>query len=445
MTDTDPDADAKQKTERARAEAARDTSEAEHLRAKAELIKAQRELATASKTPDGVVVASVEEKARLDAQKDALDSKRTFWETKKSADLSAAQAAVGTVSGSGVAGSTDVKTDAGKGEAVLLAARALQTAAASVAEAIKNAVKNKRVVLMQSTAVPDFANYRQFLLGQALMDRGFRAAEREAEQLSEEADRLGGLRAPAATEAAAVPLAVTAGVVLDAVTKLGSYFLSNYEIGGVGLTPDAEQLVSAIANRLLAQQVVLVLPARRVPQAGEFSATVAGIERSIAEAGDKAAELGTKGDVSKKQSESEQDRAKKEKLENAAKLYEQAAVVLRKAIGKAEEFIAALGVADAKGVALITKIAQEKALHDELKRENAMALVLDVRAMAGGYYTKKNLWTLFGSMPFYAMGGAVVTYCLINANGEVAAAGLVPVHSGYAAVHDVQAIVNGIS
>ena len=131
----------------------------------------------------------------------------------------------------------------------------------------------------------------------------------------------------------------------------------------------------------------------------------------------------------------------RERLQKAATAYEQGAALLRQAISKAEEFVAGLAVVDTKGVLLITKIAQEKAICDELNK-GSLALFLDVRTTTGGYYTKKNLWTFFGAMPFYAMGGVTVTYYLVNKDSDLLGSGLIPVHSGYTAVPNVQKLVN---
>jgi hypothetical protein len=130
-------------------------------------------------------------------------------------------------------------------------------------------------------------------------------------------------------------------------------------------------------------------------------------------------------------------------LKQAAELYDQAAALLRNAMAKADEFITGLGIADAKGVLLITKLAQEKSVCERLTKENTLALVLDLRAAVGGYYTKKNVWTFLGQMPFFAMGGAVVTYLLLDGDGQLVATGLVPIHSGYQGVHKVPDLVNG--
>lgn len=430
MANPDPNADLKEK-------AARATAEAELAKAQAELIKAQRALADAQKADDPLVTASQLEKARLDAQKAAADSSKALSDSRKASDLAAAQAAIGTVSASGIAGDVTVKTDAGKGEATLLGALAISKAAAVVVAAVK-AASPARIVIAQGTE--QFANYRQFLLQHELISRIFTEADREAKRLEAEADTLGGAGG-AGVAPPSIPLITGAGVALDAVAKLGSYFLSNYEAGGVGLTADAEQLIAAVAGRLVSSTVTVVLPNRSTPALDEFKTAIAAIAQLVEAADSFAVQLIAKATSTKAASETEPDATIKKAQQSAVKLYEQAASILRKAITRAEEFIAALAVADAKGVALLTKITQEKAYYAELDKANTYVLSLDVRAAAGGYYTKKNLWTFLAArMPFFVMGGAVVTYTLVAKDGIVKTTGLVPVHSGYAAVDQVQSL-----
>jgi hypothetical protein len=444
MTDPNPNDDLKQKEARAKAEAA-------VARAQADLLKAQAELTAAAKPPDApkppdaAVVASTAEKARLDALKGVLESSKALSDAKKSADLAAAQAAIGTVVGSSVEGAVSLKSDAGKGEATLLASQAIASAAAHVAEDIRAKVKDRRVVLMQGAEAPQFANYRQFLLQEALIARVLDEARKEADRLADEGQRLVDRGKPAvAAQTEAIPALTTAGVVIDAVAKLGSYFMSNYDIGGIALTSDTEQIVGATANRLLRSEVgatAVVLPGRRVPRPEEFKDTIASLAARVIEADSKLNDYSAEARRVKDLSDGETDNLKKQSLLKASTFYDQATAILRKAITKAEELIAGLAVADAKGVLLVTKIAQEKAICDELNKHNSLALVLDVRATIGGYYTKKNLWTFLGSMPFYAMGGVVVTYYLMDQDGVLKGAGLVPIHSGYAPVSTVQKMI----
>ena len=407
-----------------KAETARIAAEAALATAKAALVKAQTDLAVANQPPDPLVAAATAAKARLDAQK------------------AVAQAAIGLVTGStAFTGATEVATDAGKGEATLLASRAVNSAAATIADATREKLSGKRVVLMQGAEAPQFANYRQFLMQESLILQIFTAAKTEANRLAVAGDQAASIvRAPGTAPPAVLPALTAADIVLSSITKLGSYFISDYKIGGITLTADGEQLISAVASGL-AESAVVLLPARAVPQAADFAETMETVATQTVDADSLATDLTTKAEAAKARAVGPAD-PDKAQLQNAAKLYEQGAAVLRKAIAKSEEFISALLVADAKGVAAITRIAQEKAVCVELNQQDALALVLDVRASVGGYYTKKNLWTFLGSMPFFVMGGAVVTYCLVDKLGQVMKAGLVPVHGGYAPLQEVVHIIS---
>jgi hypothetical protein len=133
------------------------------------------------------VTASTAEKARLDAQKGVLDSRKALAGTQRGADLAAAQAAIGIVAGSGIEGTVTVKSDAGKGEATLLAARAIVLAAADIAKRVKPVATSRRIVVQSGTDAPKFANYRQFLLQQAMLLRAFDTAQHEANRLEQQA------------------------------------------------------------------------------------------------------------------------------------------------------------------------------------------------------------------------------------------------------------------
>jgi hypothetical protein len=410
-------------------------AEAAMLRAQADLIKATAELAAANKLPDPAVAASNAEKARLDAAKGVLDSSKALADAKKAADLASVQAAIGSATGSNIEGTVTLKQDAGKGEATLLAAKALQTAAATIAAAVGAKVDGRRVLLLQGAEPLQFATYRQFLMQTDLLKRGFDVAQSEAESAVQRAEAL---LADRPLGEAAPPVSI-AGAVIDAAAKLGSYFMTNYESGGIALTADVEQLAAAVAGGLLARnpRPEVVLPARRTPRADDFSVMVAPLVDRIKDA-DTRAGAATKLAADLKTRAGAATPADP-RLQSAAKACEDAAAALKKAISKAEEFVASLGVADAKGVLLITKIAQEKVVADELAaKPGALALLLDVRSTAGGYYTKKNLWTFLGRMPFFVMGGVVVTHYLVDADGAVQASGLTPVHGGYMSVAEVE-------
>src|ERR1700730_2382319 len=170
MADPNPTDDPKQQEANARAQT-------DLVKAQTELLKAQAAYALANKPPDTAALADAAEKARLDWLKDTLEAR------KENADLASAQATIGTLSKSEIEGSVALKTDAGKGEATLLAARALQIAADKVATTVSS-VKDfgsKRIVLLQSADYPQFGSYRQYLLQFELLTQQLVMAKRAAD------------------------------------------------------------------------------------------------------------------------------------------------------------------------------------------------------------------------------------------------------------------------
>ena len=439
-----PDADAKMKAEEATAK-----QKASLLRAQADLIKAEAELTMAQKPVDPQVAAANAEKARTDAEKAALESRKGLSDARKGADLSAAQAAIGTVTSSGIAGTVTVKGDAGKGEATLLAALAISRAAAKIATSIAGTVGGKTVVLTPGSETLQYPNYRQFLLGRDLIISALESAITGAQDLRESANKLFAAPAPgpmhADATAEAIPALTAAGVAIDAISKLGSYFMTDYEAGNLAVSADLDQLMSAVAGSLLGmadpnRPAAVVLPGRKPPAGNEFAGIIVELTDQVKRI-DSALENATR-EANRQRALGAADAADKDKHLRAAELCDAAADLLNKALAKSQAFLATLAVADAKGVTLIAKIAAEKAFADAANDANALCLVLDVRATAGGYYTKRNLWTFLGFMPFYVMGGVVVTFQLVDKDGKLKGAGTVPCHAGYANVKNVEKSVN---
>jgi hypothetical protein len=71
---------------------------------------------------------------------------------------------------------------------------------------------------------------------------------------------------------------------------------------------------------------------------------------------------------------------------------------------------------------------------------NSGVLLLRVHSASGGLYTKKNLWSAFGAMPFYASGGVVISYSFTKPHGHSAA--LFEVVVPYAKVGEVRTIAD---
>jgi hypothetical protein len=100
-----------------------------------------------------------------------------------------------------------------------------------------------------------------------------------------------------------------------------------------------------------------------------------------------------------------------------------------------EELLTALSTLDGP-------LAMSELLKAKAYRGAAFTHFLEVKidAAGGSYYTKKNIWSTLGDMPFEIAGGAVIHYTLFDAGGRVLAADSVQVHSGY---YEVNAIAEG--
>ncbi|MBR9806748.1 MAG: hypothetical protein GYB49_05980 [Alphaproteobacteria bacterium] len=80
----------------------------------------------------------------------------------------------------------------------------------------------------------------------------------------------------------------------------------------------------------------------------------------------------------------------------------------------------------------------------ELLRSRAFAakqfkhtLELKIDSAGGSFYTKKNVWSSLGDMPFEVAGGATVHFVLYDSAGAIKASGAMGAHSGYYEVDDI--------
>ena len=95
---------------------------------------------------------------------------------------------------------------------------------------------------------------------------------------------------------------------------------------------------------------------------------------------------------------------------------------------------------------LIRLLLRAFAIRDRLERnpdlplkQGGQLLIVKIQKAGGAHYTKKNMWTLFGGMPFYHMGGVIVSFVLLDgAAGSVAKSGVVPIHGGFVKANKVE-------
>lgn len=368
-------------------------------------------------------------------------------------------------------GTVTLGEKAGSAEAHLIAARAISQAATMVAVAAPPTCA--RIVLVAGTDSLTMAHWRVYetrrRIIRAAFDAGaarFEAAqkaeadERKAEEAAAKSApakpaRKAGKKAPAAAAAmaasapfVAAPIAVAA--TLDVITKLGSFFETNYEMHGVDIDADDPLLREAVTGALVAKGLRATQPLRLARGDAQDRitadvvdlhrvATIAAGQRNVADA--EAKRLRALADDAAKAKKA----AMADALNGIAAQYELASAIAKAALEDHAAFLTYMSGSDAAGVPVLQPVVVELALEADLYGPQpiadggvrsppvgACALALKVNNMGGGIYTKKNLWTFLGAMPFWAGGVATVTYTYIDpAKGDVVAAGAIERHGGY--------------
>ena len=231
-----------------------------------------------------------------------------------------------------------------------------------------------------------------------------------------------------------VAAAITgAGAVLDAASKIASFFQTSYKFDDVtvaGLTDNL--LAAAVAGKVSGHDAYL--PDRMTDSTG--ATTIFG---ELSSAVDKRLKSGANqaiGEVSLEQLSGMLKAAKAEKEKAAVQtvidMYTRS-VADEKAAAKAfDDFYTALSVSDA-GKTTIARIIEQKNLADLLGR-GFPALYLNVSMQGGTNYTRKSLWNFLGAQPFFVSGGVVVNWVMVDKGGKVLGSGVEAGHSGYKSV-----------
>lgn len=348
---------------------------------------------------------------------------------------------IGDVKAGPYTGSVTANATAGTEEAQLLAAQAIREAASRVAVAVRDL---KTVFYVFSTSqMPTFQRLTSYRFRVQVLRQAFAAVEVTAPGKGKPQ----GLIRPNLL----TPGEASAG--LDAFSKLLGFFKTDYAVGGTEVKLEESLLLNAVAGQLAREQTREIsgadgkpgtetLPGREVhlselyePKADDVVAgevrtelTALFVLRREAEA--KLEELRSQ-QVSGQESGRDSgggsgaggghsDLGIKEKADQLAAV-----------IALFDGFVASLSTPDGSGTAPVASLAQESAIHAAL-RTDAAVLLLKLESSGGGYLIKKNLFTGLGRMPMYTMGGATVSYVLLEGvSGRVLAGDVVPVYGGF--------------
>jgi hypothetical protein len=413
-------------------------AEAAAIEAQKKLIEAKLALAAAEVLAKDRSLQDLQTRAAsAKASKDAAEAEKALADVRKAnsdAQLAAFKASIGEVPSSGYQGTIDLKSEAGKLEASLLAAKAIQKAANLISDQVgkpKSAVKT--ILLCTAAELPKFDAWTTYTVQTSLVETAFATAlELTAKAEGEEARE-------------SVPPAAAVGLALDATNKLLGYFRTDYAIGGFEFTLEDSLLADATAKALTSLDWDVRLPTRFNPEAPSFAESIfRTFTRLTALRLDAPqrqtqheAEAGRLSGLASKETATD----KRADLESAAARHLTAASAWKAAIPVYDGVFGKLTTADEKGILPLTTVLREAVMVQHMRKGSPL-LLLKIHKSGGAYYTKKNLWTLFGGMPFYHMGGTVVSFVLMNgASGSVTAAGVVPVHGGFVKARRLQATI----
>lgn len=335
-----------------------------------------------------------------------------------------------TVAESGYTGTVTAGSGAGGVEAHLLASRAVNEAAESIVKSsLIELLAGKTVALYAGADLPNFAPLTTFRAQFFLLQKALVDATNLLNQ-SKTANSPAGL---VATRSAALVV----GAALDAANKLLGFFRTDYAVNGVEVKLDDLLILNSLANQLLAQKrgVVVRTPSLYSPPAlAENSGILAQLNTLAEDRNQLQESLGACRELQEgfvASAANEKDAGLKaehtKSLENLKADTNQASTAMM----AYDLFLTKLGTLDANGTVPLANIMQLDLLDTTLAHQGYL-LSAKITSSGGSYYTRRNMWTLFGGMPFFNMGGVVVTYSLVDGStGNIVAAGVLPVDGGY--------------
>lgn len=378
----------------------------------------------------------------------AANTAKAIAEARKAqaeADLAALKARLGTDVASPYGGSVSAGAGSGTIEAFVLAADATRGAARDIV----NRVAGKGlgpVVLIAGAELPKFDSLISFRLGKVVFEEAYKDAKATSDRLEDqraarEAERQG--TPPRGVGIESVPPAAIA-LGLDSLNKILGFFKTDYTMGGMELTVDDTMILHAVAGELSDRAISTTLPIQyNRPAIDTAGSTVLKSFLSIARW---RADAATRASVHEAIYNELKERFSKEPNDTRKKEYAELAKKHKEAwdkwtaVGKLfDGLFGKLGIADDKGSVPIALIIKEAAIEDALNATGARLLIVKSIKAGGSYYTKKNIWTSLGAMPFFAAGGVVTSFVLFDGpKGTVLAAGVVPIHGGYRRIDRIE-------
>jgi hypothetical protein len=381
------------------------------------------------------------------------------------ADAAAQKARFASLQASGLNGSVTTATGAGNAEATLLAARALEIAAQAIAAKV-NAIRGGKAVQIQAGIQPlSLGNWQAFQIQSDLVKAGFRHAAQALRQADElegglsdhddiltltgrplslvelgqvESVRLypsGGAHLLGATGAGA-----GIGAALDLASKLASYFRADYQLSGATVAGlDDTSLALAVAGKLAGARMPFLWSG--AGHTDGLSGLLAPLENLEADMAPDAKAGKDKSRKYAKAAAAEPDEDRKTALTQLSAAFDRGVAAFDAAQKNLDAMIASLATPDKDGVPAAMKVLNEQKL---AAARPGLVLMVKLATAAGSNYVKKDIWsTLFGQIPFFAAGGVIAEFLLMDSrHGDILAGGQMPVHGGYYSVDQISDRIN---
>jgi hypothetical protein len=292
--------------------------------------------------------------------------------------------------------------------------------------------KKKSILLFGSASFPDF-------LALIVQETQYEAIKQALAKAQADAN-------PGALSkyAVATPLTVAAiGLGLDALNKILAFAKTDYKFANVDVASSDAMLLSELAGRLSARNLVVELPYTFL--ANPVAATNPALQRAIDI-------YGWGVDAKKTVKRFQEIQAAIEKLLAATPADAQLKTDLQTAKDAVTTWVTFGDAIDAwsktattvddKGATPLATVVRQAAIRQKLDN-GASFLVVQVHKVAGTTYTKKNILSSLGGNPFFVMGGSVASYTLFDGKtGRVLGSSLTPLHGGYLSVDELKATVN---
>jgi len=415
--------------------------------------KAAQDALKDTQPADATTQVDAEEKAALATAKAKAELEKQIADLNK-ATLEAEKAALAVKYGGipeSYKGDITLQTGAGKGETLLLATKALNTVSLIAAGEIKKLDRDLIIVSMDN--IPNFQNLVVFESQKAIFTAEYQTRVRN------DVRDFGGAQ-PQSLAAA--------GLALEAFNKVLGFFKTDFNVANVEITAETGMLITSLAGYLNAPASArsVYIPSLHQPQMfNEANQIKSLISASAAQLDEANVRLGqfqerlrvVQSNITKLKATADDPKSTTAEKEAAKASIENASPIAEKLNGAVkgwgefasgvQEWLKSLRTPNDKGIVPIFEIMKQSATKEQygITNGNQVGIVgVKLNNLVGSNYTKKNIVSSLGGMPFFMAAGAVASFTVFDGKtGKVLMSSVIPFHGGYVSASKIQETVNG--